>query len=111
MNQIPDSPGLGFIEVDSSTDVRVTSKLKAVSKNAAWLVHNNTMAAVKVTVANFRKGATRYADALDAVTPQPMDIKPGGRAFIGGRFDLDTGIYDYDVLVNDVVAKDPQLEI
>jgi len=118
MSSSPNTVGIATIDVNSTTDVTATYRVKSVGGLVLWIVHNLTGVNVKVCVTDFTPVAGAAAFEEDAIKSIFADslcsrtLKPGHQGPIVGSFDGVPGsIYSYTITVNGAAATDPQLEI
>jgi hypothetical protein len=118
MTSSPNSVGVATIDVNTTSDVTATYRVKSVGGFVLWSVHNLTNVNVTVCLTDFTPvaGAEELVeDDIRAVLAESLCsrvLKPGHQGPIVGFFTGVPGsIYSYTITVNGSAATDPQLEI
>jgi hypothetical protein len=118
MSSSPNSIGVATIDVNSTSDVTATYRVKSVGGFVLWSVHNLTDVNVTVCVTDFTPiaGAEEFEeDDIRSILAESLCsrvLKPGHQGPIVGFFTGVPGsIYSYTIKVNGTAATDPQLEI
>ena len=118
MSSSPNTIGVATIDVNSTTHVTATYRVKSLGGLVLWIVHNLTGDNVMVCVTNFTPvagAAALVGDDVRSVLAESLCsrlLKPGQQGPILGHFTGVPGsIYSYTIKVNDETVSDPQLEI
>jgi len=118
MSSSSNTTGVARIDVNTTTAVTTTHRVKSASGFVLWLVHNLTQTGATVCVTDFTP-----VDGAPALNDHDKEsfladgwctrvLSSGDTGPILGRFEGTTGsVYNYTVKVNGGTASDPQLEI
>jgi hypothetical protein len=118
MSSSPNTVGVATIDVNSTTHVTATYRVKSLGGLVLWIVRNLTDVNVTVCVTDFTPVAGAEGleeDDIRSVLQESLCsrvLKPGKQGPILGSFTGVPGsIYNYTITVNDETVSDPQLEI